>query len=100
MNDTDEHQIAVGISVSKAGQATVDPSLADMLFSLAVNLEETTQLPVDVQHVLAAIVLAGRNGEIDSDAQLLADDQALVKELTPHVKSVFLNYDGKVGADD
>ena len=100
MNDTDEHQIAVGISVSEAGQATVDPSLADVLFDLAIKIEETAQLPVDVQHVLAAIVLAARSGDIDSDTNLSSDDQAVINVLTPYVKSVFADYDGKVGEDD
>jgi hypothetical protein len=30
------------------------------LFDLAIKLEDSTKLPVDVEHVLAAIVLASR----------------------------------------
>ena len=51
-----EQQIVPGIFVSSSGQATVDPSLADVLFDLAIKLEEPTNLPVDVEHVLAAVV--------------------------------------------
>ena len=46
-------QIVPGISVTSSGQATVDPSLADVLFDLAIELEGPTNLPVDVEHVLA-----------------------------------------------
>ncbi len=53
-----EKQIVPGIFISSSGQATVDPSLANVLFDLAIKLEEPTNLPVDVEHVLAAIVLA------------------------------------------
>ncbi len=60
-----EQQIVPGISVTSSGQATVHPSLADVLFDLAIKLEEPTNLPVDIEHVLAAIVLAARNGELD-----------------------------------
>lgn len=95
-----EQQVVPGISISASGQATVDPSLADVLFDLALKLEEPTNLPVDVQHVLAAIVLAARNGELDPDMKLLSDDPALIAVLTPHVKSVFANYDGKLGMED
>ena len=83
-----EQQVVPGISSSSSGQATVDPSLADVLFDLALKFEEPTNHPVDVQHVVAAIVLAARNGELDPDIKLSSDDQALVAALTPHVKSV------------
>ena len=83
-----------------SGQATVDPSLADVLFDLAIKLEDSTNHPVDVQHVLAAIVLAVRKGEIDSDTKLSSDDQALAEVLTPHMKAVFAEFDGKLGRED
>ena len=95
-----DQRIVPGISVTSSGQATVDPSLADVLFDLAIKLEEPTNLPVDVEHVLAAIVLAARNGELDPNTPLSSDDQALAAVLTPHVKTVFAQYDGRVGLDD
>ena len=95
-----EQQVVPGISISSSGQATVDPSLADVLFDLALKLEEPTNHPVDVQHVLAAIVLAARNGELDPDIKLSSDDQALVAALIPHVKSVFEKYGGEGGKED
>ncbi len=95
-----EQQVVPGISISSSGQATVDPSLTDVLFDLALKLEEPTNHPVDVQHVLAAIVLAARNGELDPDIKLSSDDQALVAALIPHVQSVFEKYGGEVGEED
>ncbi len=100
MNDSDERKIVHGISISDSGQATVDPTLADALFDLAIKLEEATNHPVDVQHVLAAIVLAARSGQLDSDTQLSSDDQTLAAVLTPHVRTVFANYGGKLGVED
>jgi hypothetical protein len=100
MNKSSDHQIVPGISVTPSGQATVDPSLSDVLFDLAVKLEEPTSCPVDVEHVLAAIVLAARKGEIDPNTPLSADDPALAGVLVEHVKAVFADYDGKVGRDD
>ncbi len=95
-----EQQVLPGISVNSSGQATVDPSLADVLFDLAIRLEEPTNLPVDVEHVLAAIVLAARNGELDSNTPLSSDDPALAEVLAGHVKTVFADYGGKLGTDD
>ena len=93
-------QIVPGISVSSSGQATVDSSLAELFVDLAIRLEEPTNLPVDVEHVLAAVVLAARNGELDPNTPLTADDPVLANLLAVHVKTVFAEYGGGVGTDD
>ena len=93
-------QIVPGITVDQSGQATIDASLKNVLFDLALNLEGPTGHPVDLQHVVAAILLAGRANQIDADRPLVADDVMLIGVLTPHVKSVFKNYGGDVGKDD
>lgn len=95
-----EQQIVPGISVSPSGQASIAPSLNDVLFDLAVALEDPTNLPVDFEHVVAAIVLAARNNEIDTNRELSASDPALISVLAVHVKSVFALYGGKVGSDE
>lgn len=100
MNDNGNHQIVPGICITPSGQATVDPSLADLLFDLAIQLEEPTDLPVDVEHVLAAIVLAARQGEIDPNTPLSSKDPALVNVLLPHVRNIFEQFGGQVGRDD
>jgi hypothetical protein len=100
MDNIDDQPIVPGISVTSSGQATVAPSLADVLFDLAIMLEESTNLPVDVEHVLAAIVLAARNGELDPNTPLSSDDPALTEILADHVKAVFEQFGGNVGTDD
>jgi hypothetical protein len=99
-NNGDDEQVVPGISISPTGQATVDSSLTNVLFDLAIKLEELTQLPVDVEHVLAAIVMAARQGELDSNTRLSSEDSASAAVLTNHVKAIFTKYDGKVGRDD
>ena len=94
-----EQQLVPGITISISGQATVDRSMSDVLFDLALKLEEPTHCPVDVQHVLAAIVLAARSGELDPDTPLSSDDQTLVVLLTPHVQTVFAQYGGEVAEE-
>ena len=95
-----EQQIVPGISITSDGQATVDPSLTDVLFDLALKLEGPTNLPVDVEHVLAAIVLAARKGELAPDTPISSDDPQLAEVLVAHVKTVFAVYDGEVGTDN
>lgn len=92
-------QIVPGIVVSSSGQADVDSSLADVLFDLALQLEESTGFAVDVEHVVAAVVLASRAGQIDAATPLVCDSDSLVAILQPHVKTVFSAFGGSVGED-
>lgn len=96
---SEEQPIVPGPSVSKTGQATVDSSLRNVLFDLAIKLEEITALPVDVQHVVAALVLAARNGQLDSMLPLTSGDD-IAALLAVHAKKVFALYGSNVGADD
>ncbi len=100
VRNSSDHQIVPGISVTPSGLATVDQSVSDVLFDLALKLEEPTNLPVDVEHVLAAIVLAARDGELDSDTPLSADAPKLTEILARHVKTVFEMFDGNIGRND
>ena len=93
-------QIVPGLSVSNTGKATVDSSIADVLFELAVQLEKLTALPVDVQHVVAALVLAARSGQLDPQQPLSGDDSELAAVLKVQLKTVFDVYGGNVGTDD
>ena len=100
MDDGGDQQIIPGMSISPSGQATVDPTLADVVFDLAIQLEEIVKLPVDVEHVVAAIILAARNGDLNQNTRLSSNDPALQKVLADHVSTIFTRYDGKVGMDD
>jgi hypothetical protein len=100
VDDQTDRQIVPGVVVNSSGQATVDAAFADVLFDLAVQLEEPTRLPVDVEHVLASLVLASRNRELDPNVPLDSSDPALLEILVPHVQTVFKIYGGQVGKDE
>ena len=93
-------EIVPGISISPKNEATVDPQLSDVLFDLALKLEEKTGLAVDVQHALAAIVMGAQTGEVPSDQPISTVDEKLLRTLEKYVRVVFSNFDGKVGQDD
>ena len=95
-----QQQIVPGITVEHSGQATIDPALHDILLDLALALEGPTGLPVDIQHIVAAIVLAARQNELNADQPLIGNDPNLIAILMPHVKSVFKLYGGNLGDDD
>jgi hypothetical protein len=100
VNDNQEQQIVPGISLSKSGQATVDPALTEVLIDIAIKIDDMSKFPVDVEHVLAAIVLAVRSGSIAADTELSSDNEPLISALASDVETVFKKFGGKVGKDD
>lgn len=86
--------------MSSSGQATVDPELTEVLIDVAIKIDDDSKFPVDVEHVLAAIVLASRVGEVNSETVLDGANEELVSLLGAHVETVFQTFGGKVGTDD
>ncbi len=84
-----ERQIVPGISVNSAGQIRIDPAVRNVLVDLAIDLESATKLPVNIEHVVAAIRLAVRKSKLEPNQALTADDPALVDILVPHVQTAF-----------
>ena len=58
-NGADE-QVVPGISISSSGQGTVDSSLENVRCDRDIKSEGATELSVDLQHILSAIIRAGR----------------------------------------
>jgi len=109
------NQILPGISIDASGHVTVDRQTGELLFDLALQLEDlqledlqledlqledAVSVPVDVEHVLAAIVLAARAGELGVDTSLTKDNANLLEVLRRHLKTVFQRYGGRLGRDD
>ena len=100
MDDDQDRQLVPGISLSASGQATVDPALTEVLIDIAIKIDDSSRFPVDVEHVLAAIVLAVRSGSIGTDTEISSDNDTLISALAEKVETVFEKFGGKVGTDD
>ena len=92
--------IAEGVTISPGGEVSVDDGLTETLLDLAETLEERTGKPVDVEHVVAALVLANRAGKIGSDRRVRTGDDLLLMALEPQVRVLFDRYGGAVAEDD
>jgi hypothetical protein len=88
-----ERVIAVGIRLNESGEVSVDGPTGRALFDLAIALEDATPHPVDVQHVLAAIVLAEREALVDESTRLTPDDPSLQRIIREYLPLVFKRYD-------
>jgi len=93
-------QIVPGIRLDDFGQATINSAMGKRLISLALELEAYTSTAVDVQHVLAAIIIATNDGNLESDLALPDSEPELLRLLAKHVESVFAKTGGKVSRDE
>lgn len=55
-NENPNQHIVPGISLSKSGQATVNPELTTLLIEIAIKIDDNSKHPVDAEHVLAAVI--------------------------------------------
>lgn len=89
-------QIVRGILMTPEGEVSIDPQIDEPLCDLAIALQGPDELAVDVEHVVAALILASRRGEVSDDYELRGKDPALQAILMPHIVTIFNRYGGKV----
>ena len=99
-DDAGPVQVAEGVLISPSGEVSVDEGLTEVLLDLAEVLEDRTGRPVDVEHVVAAVVLANRAGNLGSEKRLRTGDDLLLMALAPHIEAVFAKYGGRVAEGD
>ena len=89
--------IVKGITMTPTGEVSVEPALDERLCDLAIALQGgADDLPVDVEHVVAALILASRAGQIPRDYELQPRDRSLKAILRAHVRTIFQRYGGQV----
>lgn len=81
-----------GIAVDASGQVTVGSDTGKLLFELALALEDTVSSPVDVEHVLAAMILAARDGRLASDTEMSHSNSKLIAAVREFLPVVFQRY--------
>ena len=92
--------IVPGISLDESGQAIIGREMGQRLITLAIALEGHTPHPVDVQHVVAAIIYAARGGQLALGEPLPDQTPDLLRLLATHVNRMFAEYGGNVSGDE
>lgn len=93
-------QIIPGIELDESGRASVDSATGRNLITLAIELESYTSHPVDVQHVLAAIIIATDTGHVFTRDSLKTPEPSIMRLLASHVESIFKRTGGRVSEED
>ncbi len=94
-----ERMIAQGISSDTSGQVSVDANAGRLLIELAIDLEASQTQSIDVQHVLAAIVLAARDGLVDDQTCMSRDNDALRNSVIRYLPLVLTRYGDQLGSE-
>lgn len=99
-NESERTHILPGITLDSRGEAHVAPELSNVLFDLAVAVDDRSRHPVDVEHVLAALVVLAKQRKLASDQFIRADDEQLIAWVMAITQQLFEQFDGRLGADD
>jgi hypothetical protein len=93
---TQEEKIVDGVSINRRGTVTVAPGHQQVLCDLALALQDACKYAVDVEHVVAALVMAVRDGRLERDAVVTADDEHVTRVLLVYVNVIFEQFKGAV----
>ena len=88
--------IVQGISLNRRGTVTVAPGHQQTLCDVAIALQGVCQYAVDVEHVVAALVMAVRDGRIERDSAISGDDELVIRVLQQYMPLLFEQLKGAV----
>ena len=93
-------EIVEGLTIDRKGSVTVASGYQQVLCDLSLEMQELSSHPVDVEHVVAAVVMAVRDGRISRGSVLQSENQHQNQILVRYVEILFRKHQGKVGPVD
>jgi len=94
-----EEKIVAGVSINRRGTVKVARGHQQTLCDLALALQDVCQYAVDVEHVVAALVMAVRDGRLQRDSVVTADDEPVIRVLLVYVTLIFKQFKGTVDSN-
>ena len=91
-------EIVEGVTIDRQGTVVVAEGLQQTLCDIAIDLQECTPHAVDVEHVLAALVMAVRDGKLPRNSDINRTTGAQNEILARYVDVLFQRYDGNLDA--
>ena len=93
-------QIVEGVTIDRQGTVVVAEGFQKTLCDIALDLQERTPHAVDVEHVLAALVMAVRDGKIPRNSSFSSGDGAQNEILSRYIEVLFTRYGGKINGEN
>ena len=82
-------EIVEGVSIDRRGTVAVTAGWQQTLCDIAIELQELTDYPVDVEHLLAALVMSVRDEKIVRGSKLTLGNREQNKILVRYVEILF-----------
>ena len=92
-------QIVAGVTIDRQGMVSVEEGFQQELCDVALALQECTPHAVDVEHVLAAVVMAVRDGKLPRNSALKKADGEQNRILSRYVHVLFERYAGEINGE-
>lgn len=92
-------QIVVGVTIDRQGVVSVEEGFQQTLCDVALAIQECTPHAVDVEHVLAALVMAVRDGKLLRNSELKSSDGEQNSILSRYVNVLFERYAGEINGE-
>jgi len=92
--------IVEGVTIDRLGTVIVSEGHQQTLRDTAIALQDAIPYPVDVEHVLAALVMASRDGKIPRTATIDSENQEHIRTLSRYIEILFQKHGGKVTGED
>ena len=85
-------EIVNGVTIDRQGLVVVAEGMQQVLCSLALKLQDQTPHAVDVEHVLAAVVMAVRDGKLARNSSLDSFCKTELDILQRYIDVLFQRY--------
>ena len=99
MGKRSPEQIVAGVTIDRQGLVSVEEGFQQTLCDIALALQECTPHAVDVEHVLAALVMSVRDGKLPRNIDLNSNGSEQTRILSRYVNVLFERYAGEINGE-
>ena len=93
-------KIVEGITIDRKGTVAVAEGLQQALCAIALDLQDHLPHAVDVEHVLAALVMAVRDGKVSRNQSLPTMGASEITVLQRYINVLFEKYGGDIAEEN
>ena len=92
-------EIVGGVTIDRKGTVVVAEGMQQVLCDLALQLQDQTPHAVDVEHVVAALVMAVRDGKLKRNSCLDEFRESEIDTLQRYIDVLFQRYGADIATE-